>query len=189
MTEKSTISPRYDTKTTEKERKELRTQWGTPRWLFNRLNEQFMFTVDVCAVSWNAKLPYFVDPQSNGLDPVHWSERIWCNPPYSDPAPWLRIGLEMVLSGKCPLAVYLLPAATDTRWFSCAAHGDIELFRGRIKHEVPPGLKESTPPGAQMLVIFDPETISERPKAELSVVRRCAKMGFYLEDEPQLELI
>lgn len=41
--------------------------WETPQWLFDQLNEEFHFTVDVCAVAENAKCRTYFSPEVDGL--------------------------------------------------------------------------------------------------------------------------
>ena len=45
--------------------------WTTPRWLFDKLDEEFHFTVDVCAVAENAKCKLFYSPETDGLS-INW---------------------------------------------------------------------------------------------------------------------
>ena len=41
--------------------------WETPQDLFNRLNDEFHFDIDVCATSENAKCSKFFSPLDDGL--------------------------------------------------------------------------------------------------------------------------
>ena len=59
-------------------------QWATPQWLFDALNEQFHFSVDVCALPHNAKCPKYYTPDDNGLN-QEWRGICWMNPPYGNP--------------------------------------------------------------------------------------------------------
>jgi site-specific DNA-methyltransferase (adenine-specific) len=55
---------------------------------------------------------------------------VFCNPPYGDIAAWLRRGRE------ADLAVFLVPARTDTRWFHelvMPYASEIRFIRGRLK--------------------------------------------------------
>lgn len=57
---------------------------------------------------------------------------MFCNPPYGrDIATWLAKGPEALV------AVFLLPARTDTKWFhDHALHAaEIRFFRGRLRFE------------------------------------------------------
>ena len=55
--------------------------WATPQWFFDKLNEEFGFDTDVCAVPENAKCEHFYTRQDDGLS-KEWSGVLWMNPPY-----------------------------------------------------------------------------------------------------------
>jgi hypothetical protein len=66
----------------------------TPRWVFESLKLEF--DLDVCApeqgVPWlPAKKHYHLE--LDGLAQP-WEGLVWCNPPYSDPTPWIDKFLE-----------------------------------------------------------------------------------------------
>lgn len=49
---------------------------------------------------------------------------VWCNPPYSDPLPWVKQGIE-----EADEAIYLLPTQTGTEWGArLLAGGTIACF-------------------------------------------------------------
>ena len=58
--------------------------WETPQALFDELNAEFHFTLDVCALPENAKCKAYYTPQDNGLvQPwIYTKGAVWCNPPY-----------------------------------------------------------------------------------------------------------
>ena len=41
--------------------------WETPKDLFDTLNKEFNFTLDVCALPENAKCEKYYTPENNGL--------------------------------------------------------------------------------------------------------------------------
>ena len=55
--------------------------WATPQDFFDQLDKEFHFTLDVCAVSENAKCERFYTPVMDGLK-QEWDGTVWCNPPY-----------------------------------------------------------------------------------------------------------
>lgn len=55
--------------------------WATPQDFFNRLDEEFHFELDVCALPENAKCEKYYTPADNGLSQP-WEGICWCNPPY-----------------------------------------------------------------------------------------------------------
>lgn len=60
----------------------------------------------------------FYSPREDGLR-QSWQGRVWLNPPYGrHVGSWVAKLLAEYASGAVPVAVTLLPARTDTRWFS-----------------------------------------------------------------------
>lgn len=90
-----------------------RQNWCTPRALFERLHEEYCFTLDGASEPGNGLLA-----RSATLEqPLPWAgERVFCNPPWSNIAPFLE------LAPAAELAVFLVPARTNARWFHRALH-------------------------------------------------------------------
>lgn len=57
---------------------------------FGPLNDRFGFTIDVAAAPHNAKCERFYTREQDGLTQDWGGEVVWCNPPFSDLAPWVR---------------------------------------------------------------------------------------------------
>ena len=57
------------------------TVWSTPQDFFNKLNEEFDFTIDVCALPENAKCKRYFTPEDDALK-QKWTGTCFCNPPY-----------------------------------------------------------------------------------------------------------
>lgn len=66
----------------------------TPRWVFDAL--AVTFDLDVCAppsgIPWIPAARYLTI-EDDGLNSP-WEGRVWMNPPYSDPTPWMRRFLD-----------------------------------------------------------------------------------------------
>lgn len=56
-------------------------EWGTPQWLFDKLNAAFKFTLDPCASEANHKCDRYYTEETNGLAQP-WSGRVFMDPPY-----------------------------------------------------------------------------------------------------------
>lgn len=126
--------------------------WETPKDLFDTLNKEFNFTLDVCALPENAKCEKYYTPENNGLS-QNWDGIIWCNPPYGRQiGSWVRRALFASVAGNT--VVMLLPARTDTRWFHEYIYGrknvEIRFIRGRLKF----GGSKNSAPFPSMVVIF-----------------------------------
>ena len=118
-----------------------------PPELYEQLNDEFHFTVDVCAIPENAKCRRYFTPEIDGLSQT-WDGVVWCNPPYGR-----SIGkwVEKASSSKATV-VMLLPARTDTRWFHDFIYGkaEIRFVRGRLKF----GGAKNAAPFPSMIVVF-----------------------------------
>ena len=126
--------------------------WETPKDLFDKLNNEFHFTLDVCATLENAKCDSFYTKEQDGLSQP-WKGVVWCNPPYGKQiGSWVRRGFFASLSGNT--VVMLLPARTDTRWFHEYIYGkaEIRFIRGRLKF----GGSKNSAPFPSMVVVFMP---------------------------------
>jgi site-specific DNA-methyltransferase (adenine-specific) len=111
-----------------------RQDWETPQALFDELNAEFGFTVDVCATPRNAKCAFFFSPEQDGLA-QDWERRVcWMNPPYGRQiSAWIDKALRQRAKGAT--IVCLVPSRTDTRWFQkCIDAGcEIRFLPGRLK--------------------------------------------------------
>lgn len=127
--------------------------WSTPQNFFDKLNREFRFTLDVCALLENSKCEKFYSPDIDGLK-QEWGGRVWCNPPYGRGiAEWVKKGFESVQDGTASVCVMLLPARTDTRWFHEYIYkkAEIRFVKGRLKF----GNSENSAPFPSMVVIFE----------------------------------
>jgi len=58
-----------------------RNSWETPQGLFDILNEEFHFELDVCATAENAKCKKYYNPEEDALI-QEWKGICWMNPPF-----------------------------------------------------------------------------------------------------------
>jgi site-specific DNA-methyltransferase (adenine-specific) len=119
-------------------------EWPTPKSVYAELDKEFGFTFDPCPLGGD------VDGTARLLN--NWNgHRVFCNPPYG---PSVRGFLECWRDAE--LAVYLIPARTDTRWFHdiCLPFAtEIRFIKGRLKF----GDAKNSAPFPSMLVIFQKE--------------------------------
>lgn len=128
--------------------------WETPQDLFDKLNNEFQFTLDVCATPENAKCDKFYTEEQDGLEHP-WKGTVWYNPPYGRGiGQWVRRALFASVSGST--VVMLLPARTDTKWFHDYIYKrnnvEIRFIRGRLKF----GGSKNSAPFPSMVVVFMP---------------------------------
>ena len=145
-------------------------RWQTPDWLFDRLDQEFRFTLDAAADETNHKVHRWLGPSglyadALALDVFAVGGRVWCNPPYRKTGggiyPWLDKGLQTARAGAtCVMLVY---ARTDTKAWTDLVHpyaDEVRLVAGRLKFKPPPEYTgTATTAGApSAVVIFRPET-------------------------------
>ena len=127
--------------------------WSTPQDFFDKLNDEFHFTLDVCADENNHKCEHYYTKEIDGLGRP-WIGTVWCNPPYGRKiGEWVRRAYISSQIGSATV-VMLLPARTDTRWFHDYIYNnpntEIRFIKGRLKFG---GCKNSAP-FPSMVVIF-----------------------------------
>jgi len=123
--------------------------WRTPQELFDRLNKNHNFTIDVCATPTNTKCKKFYTKKDNGLA-QEWSGVCFLNPPYGRE---IKHWIQKAYESECKV-VALLPARTDTKWFHSYIYDKpgvkVKFLKGRLKFS---GHKNSAP-FPSMIVIF-----------------------------------
>jgi phage N-6-adenine-methyltransferase len=127
-------------------------EWETPQWLFDELNKEFNFKLDVACNYYNCKceIGYMKNENDQGGLSRKWFGSCWMNPPYGkEIGKWVKKAYEE--SQKGCTVVCLLPARTDTRWFhDYCTKGEIRFIKGRLKFG---GCKYNAP-FPNMIVIF-----------------------------------
>ena len=145
-----------------------RDDWATPKWLFERLDAEFHFTLDPCASDENATCPRFYTKAEDGLTRP-WSGSVFLNPPYGRPlGRWLEKAQESARAGAT--VVCLLPSRTDTGWFHdlVLPHArEIRFFRGRLRFQS----ATHSAPFPSLLVVFGPDKSLEPGPLLLRSVR------------------
>lgn len=145
--------------------------WETPPEVFDPLNKEFGFTLDVCASGENAKCSTFFTEEDDGLGQswtqpesyssatlrgrILWPPQIcWMNPPYSQWQKWVQKASEESTMGATVVA--LLPSRTDTKAFHRyiwkKPRVELRFVEGRIKFVDAP----SSAPFPSMICIFRP---------------------------------
>lgn len=124
-------------------------EWYTPQDFFDALDVEFAFTLDPCATKENTKCTKFYTQEEDGLSKDWSGERVFCNPPYGR-----AIGgwVEKCARGGSELAVMLIPARTDTKWWHEYIQGkaEVRFIKGRLKF----GGSKNSAPFPSAVVIF-----------------------------------
>lgn len=117
------------------------TEWETPQALFDALNKEFRFTIDLAAGDRNARLKRYITPAMDAFR-YRWSGRGFLNPPYGRTlARWVEKAYWSVHVDKTSeLVVMLIPARTDTSYWHDWIFGrkaqEIRFLRGRLVFEL-----------------------------------------------------
>lgn len=127
---------------------ERKQNWTTPPEIFDPLHEEYDFTMDGASEPGNGLLP----KASTAENPLPWKgERVFCNPPWSNIPPFVE------LAATADLAVLLVPARTNVRWFHRAMElgATVRFFPGRPKfRNAPQGAKGHCSPVDCLLLVF-----------------------------------
>lgn len=125
--------------------------WETPIDLFNKLNAEFNFNLDVCALPQTAKCSNYFTPDIDGLK-QDWNGVCWMNPPYGrELGVWIEKAYNESL--KNAIVVCLIPARTDTKYWQnfCMKASEIRFIKGRLKF----GNSKNSAPFPSAIVIFN----------------------------------
>lgn len=125
-----------------------RQDYKTPHKLFELLDSEFHFTLDVCADETNHKVDTYITEQEDGLK-QSWSGICWMNPPYNKKKEWVIKAYEESLKNGC-IVVCLIPARTNTNWWhDYCQKGEIRFIKGRPKFE---GMEHGLPQPLAIIV-------------------------------------
>ena len=125
--------------------------WETPQNIFNKLDNEFNFTLDVCALAETAKCKKYYTPDTDGLK-QEWNGTCWMNPPYGRQiGAWLKKAYEDSLKGNT--IVCLIPSRTDTKYWHdyCMKASEIRFVKGRLKF----GNATNSAPFPSAVIVFN----------------------------------
>ena len=128
-----------------------RMDWETPDDFFELLNDEFKFTLDVCADKNNTKCKRFITKEMNAFKKSWEGEICWMNPPYGkEIGNWMKKAYEE--SRKGCTVVCLIPSRTDTKyWHDYAMKAkEIRFVKGRLRFVG----ADSSAPFPSCIVIF-----------------------------------
>lgn len=128
-------------------------EWSTPQLFYDKLNEEFHFTLDPCATPDNAKCQQFFTKSDDGLKKEwhKYSKSVFMNPPYGrNISTWVKKAYDESLHGVT--VVCLLPSRTDTKWMQEAMpNAKIVCFvKGRLKF----GGSNNSAPFPSVIILF-----------------------------------
>lgn len=131
----------------------------TPRWVLNAAR-LVLGRIDLDVAS-NAiaqrtvqAARYYTQADNGLMQP--WAGRVWCNPPYSDPLPWVERLIGFHKAGDVPAALLLLNVATTPTWARLlwSSGYPVCLFTNRIQFVKADGTVEGRNNSDQFLWYF-----------------------------------
>jgi phage N-6-adenine-methyltransferase len=133
--------------------------WQTPKNIFNALDQEFDFDVDICASEDNKLLPdYFTEERSALTN--HWNIysrafSAFMNPPYSQTQLFMERAAEQSNLHNITV-VALVNANTDTKWFADAVKSanEVRLLTGRVGFIKSTGGKSNGNTKGQCIIIW-----------------------------------
>lgn len=152
---------------------ESKQNWRTPQWLFDALNKQFPFIIDLAADKDNKKCNYYFDEATNALD-TDWkmwydymvmrdgvSDDLWgfLNHPFRNAYPWYeKCYLEQQKGFR---TVQLAQSSTDPKYFHEFILGDkcpskVGFTSGRINYEDPENPRKKNCGFGSLIIIWEP---------------------------------
>ena len=134
--------------------------WETPQELFEALNREFDFTIDLAASPSNAKCSRFYTAKENALEKNWEVETAFLNPPYGRDC-WKWIQKSYLESQKPNTVIVLLIAArtSNKEWHEYIFPNakEIRFIRGRLKFTTN-AKKISSAPFPSAIVVFAKHT-------------------------------
>jgi site-specific DNA-methyltransferase (adenine-specific) len=146
----------------------MSNEWETPDVFYNKLNDEFNFTLDPCSSINNHKCEKYYTIEDNGLEKNWSNEIVFMNPPYGrEIGAWIKKAYEEYTNNGVTV-VCLIPARTDTIYwhqyiFNVAT--EIRFLKGRLKFElngapiVSGNGKSSPAPFPSAVIVYKQENI------------------------------
>lgn len=126
-------------------------KFETPQNLFDLLNKEFNFNLDVCAEDSTAKCKKYFTEKEDALI-QDWNGVCYMNPPYGRKiGKWLEKAYKQSLKGN--IIVCLIPSRTCTKYWHdyVMKSSEIRFIKGRLKF----GDCKENAPFPSCIVIFD----------------------------------
>jgi site-specific DNA-methyltransferase (adenine-specific) len=142
----------------------LSNEWETPKDFFEKLNDEFGFTLDPCCQKYNFTCEKYYTKDDDGLSKDWSGEIVYCNPPYGrEIGKWVKKCHDENINNNITV-VMLIPSRTDTKWFHKYIYNvaEIRFIAGRLKfiNRLFPSWREdgnfkiSSAPFPSMVVIY-----------------------------------
>ena len=129
-------------------------EWETPRDIYQKLDDEFKFTLDPCCTKETAKCEKFFTKTDDGLSKSWEHDTVFVNPPYGrEIGGWVRKAYEEFLKGAT--VVMLIPARTDTKYWHkyIFNKAEVRFMKGRVKF-LQNGIEKQSAPFPTAIVVY-----------------------------------
>ena len=143
----------------------IKDLWQTPSNIFDALNNEFDFNIDICASEENRLCNHSFNEEYSALE-HEWNDpyngmanakisSAFINPPYSKTALFLSRASEQASKHNITV-VALVNASTDTKWFADAAKSanEVRLITGRVAFQKADGKTANGNTKGQCIIIW-----------------------------------
>lgn len=144
-------------------------EWETPQYVFDKLNEEFHFDLDVCATQDNAKCKRYFTKEDDGLSQI-WTGVCWMNPPYGrEIYRWMKKAWMSAVGVQRATVVCLVHARTDTKWWHdfVTKASVVRFIKGRLKF----GDGKQSAPFPSCIIIFNGVQVSQPTIEHISFIK------------------
>lgn len=129
-----------------------RDEWRVPDALFELLDEEFDFMIDVCATADTTRCARYYDKQNDGLNQT-WAGTCWLHPPVSQLSRWMGMAVSAAYSCRATV-VCLVPARTEAMWWQqYAMCGEMRFLPGTLHFGIGSGHQERAKEGYAVVVL------------------------------------
>lgn len=132
-------------------------EWATPQDFFDKLDEEYRFTLDPCATNENHKCELYFTIEDDGLKQDWSGHNVFVNPPYGrEIKHWVEKSYKESLKPNTTV-VMLIPSRTDTQYWHewVFPYANKILFvKGRLKF----GDGKGSAPFPSAVVVFGDKT-------------------------------
>jgi phage N-6-adenine-methyltransferase len=137
-----------------------RQEWATPPDFIDAIKREFQIDIDVSASIENAVVPNYIDAERDGLM-SRWfyllaTKTAWCNPGFSNMAPWIEQAIRQVSTGPGLTAVVMGLVSPSTKWWETAveAGAEIRMLSPRVQFIPAPSVEQSSNSRENAIFIF-----------------------------------
>lgn len=107
-------------------------EYSTPQKLYDFINKEFNFEIDVCASESNKKCNKYFNVKMDGLK-QNWTGKCWMNPPFNKELKKWVIKAKQESEKHKSIICCLIPVRSNTNWWKeCCESSEIRFIIGEV---------------------------------------------------------